>query len=446
MDSVQQPKILVIDDEADIRHLLTMSIIQMGFDVKSAKDKSEALSILSHDTFDFCLTDLKLPDGSGLDIVSHCHEHYPDMPIAVITAFGNTNTAVEAMKLGAFDFLAKPIELTHLRQLLRQALTFSKEHRKGASQLPSLNFLAGNDEKLKLLRTTMEKLPGSNAPIVIEGAVGTEKNRLAKLIHSQSSRSEFKEIIIDINDLLEDVSLSKANQNKVLFSKKNVQDIVKPSHQTSLIINNLHLLPSHEQKILLQILEEKNYWFEGDKAETILDIRFIICSSQPIIEYLKTQTIHEELFYRINVISICIPSITERSDDLLALFNQCLLWYSDEKSFSSAAKEKLLKHDFHFNYRELENIIEKAVALSTSKVIEESDIILSAESIPAQSFCKELPNIRGELALDEYIERIEIQEIEKALEKTRWNRTEAAKLLGISFRTMRYKMKKLGIE
>ena len=193
-------------------------------------------------------------------------------------------------------------------------------------------------------------------------------------------------------------------------------------------------------------IEEKNYWFEGDESETILDIRFIICSNQPIIEYLKTQTIHEELFYRINVISISIPSITERSDDLLTLFNQCLLWYSDEKSFSPAAKEKLLKHDFHFNYRELENIIEKAVAMSTSDIIEKSDIILSAESIPTQSFCNELPNSRGELALDEYIERIEIQEIEKALEKTRWNRTEAAKLLGISFRTMRYKMKKLSIE
>ena len=446
MDSKLDPKILIIDDEADIRHLLTMSIIQMGFDVASAKNKAEAISLLSTQKFDFCLTDLKLPDGNGLDIVRHCHEQLPEMPIAVITAFGNTNTAVEAMKLGAFDFLAKPIEITHLRQLLKQALTFTKNKPFKSMSIPKLSFLSGNCEELDKLNTTLEKLPGSNAPVIIEGDLGTEKKRLAKLIHAQSSRSEFKEIIIDVQDLINQAEIAETINSPILFSEENIQKVIKHSHQSSLIICNLHLLPSNEQTKLLQIIEEKNYWFDGDDSETILDIRFIICSHKPFAEYLQEQSINEELFYRINVINLFIPSIVDRKDDLLLMFNQCLHSYANDKEFSKAAQEKLLNHTFHYNYREMENIIEKAVTLSNTSIIEVDDLDINKENMISKIASANQQSKRGDLSLDKYIELIEVQEITKALESTRWNRTEAAKLLGISFRTMRYKMKKLSIE
>ncbi len=441
--SQNKPKVLIIDDEADIRHLLTMTLIQMGLDVSSSKDLTDAKKQLAEEEFHFCLTDLKLPDGNGLDFVKYVRKQYPHMPIAVITAFGSTDNAIEAMKLGAFDFLAKPIDLSHLRQLLKHAFKYV-DGNQTEPQAP-FTFLAGSSEPINKLREKMVKIRGSQAPIVIEGEKGTEKERLAQILHEQSSRSDQEEIFLDCS------SQSPEELEKMLFHRNEQQDcLLYQANNSTLILSNIHELSIITQKKLLHAIEQKKFPVESEHSDEPLDIRFIICTEKPLIDYVHTHQLREDLFFRLNVIQLKIPAITQRLSDLDTLIDSYLDELSETKKISSKARELLRNYEFPFNYRELENILEKACALSESDSIEESDLILAQNedvqsTKPRQESVKSGFN-RGDLPLDQFIEKIEKAEIEKALNETRWNRTEAAKLLGISFRTIRYKMKKLGIE
>ncbi|NVK21638.1 MAG: sigma-54-dependent Fis family transcriptional regulator [Kangiellaceae bacterium] len=443
MSETDKPKILVIDDEADIRHLLTMTLLQMGMDVASAKDVAEAKLILNQEAFSFCLTDLKLPDGNGLDIVKYVKQHYPTMPIAVVTAFGSTDNAVEAMKLGAFDFLAKPIDLSHLRQLLKHAFKFNPKEE--VEQHQTLHYLVGDSDTIQNLRKQIKKIRGSQAPVVIEGAKGTEKERLAHIIHSQSSRSESSETYFDCSTLEPDITESK------LFSHIEGQNnILTSSNHGTLIISNIHLLNSNSQKKLLQILEEKKLYLESSAEDIAIDVRIIVCTDLPLQTFVQSGQLREDLFFRLNVIDLKIPSISQRPQDLNLLIDSYLAEFGENKTLTNKAKLKLGLYSFPFNYRELENTLEKASALADDENIDEHDILIaeSEQLIVNENTTKNTTPLsdRGEQPLDEYIEQIERIEIEKALDKTRWNRTEAAKLLGVSFRTIRYKMKKLGIE
>ena len=437
-----KPNILIIDDEPDIRHLLTMTLIQMGLDVASAKDVAEAKLLLNQEKFHFCLTDLKLPDGNGLEIVQYAKKHLPEMPIAVITAFGNTETAIEAMKLGAFDFLSKPIDLSHLRQLLKHAFKFANLIT--TEESIALNFLAGNSEIIRNIRAQIKQLKGTNAPVIIQGAKGTEKERVAKLIHSQSSRADYKAVSFDC-------ALAESHINDALLfgNIKGQRNRLLSAHNSTLIISNVHMLSHTSQKKLVQVLEEKTLNFDDASENTAIDVRTIICTELPLEHYVTNLSLREDLYYRINILTIALPSVKDRHQDIELLIESYLREFSEEKTLSNKAKEKLLHYDYPFNYRELENILEKASVLSISNLITDTDIILPSRKEPSESKNERISynnSERGNQPLDRYIEAIEKAEIEMALEKTRWNRTEAAKLLGISFRTIRYKMNKLGID
>lgn len=441
--SQNKPKVLVIDDEADIRHLLTMTLIQMGLDVSSSKDLTDAKQQLTEEQFHFCLTDLKLPDGNGLDFVKYVRKQYPHMPIAVITAFGSTDNAIEAMKLGAFDFLAKPIDLAHLRQLLKHAFKYV-DGTQTEPQAP-FTFLAGGSEAITKLREKMVKIRGSQAPIVIEGERGTEKERLAQILHEQSSRSDQTEIFLDCS------SKNQESLEQLLFHKNEQQDcLLFQANNSTLILSNIHMLSIITQKKLLHAIEQKKFPIESEHTDVPLDIRLIICTEKPLIDYVHTHQLRDDLYFRLNVIQMKVPSIMQRLTDLDTLIDSYLEELSETKQISPEARSHLKTYEFPFNYRELENILEKACALSESDLIAESDLLiaqgeeLEPEKVQHTSNTDGLS--RGNLPLDQFIEKIEKAEIEKALNETRWNRTEAAKLLGITFRTIRYKMKKLGIE
>ena len=420
-----------------------MTLIQMGLDVSSSKDLTDAKKQLTEEQFHFCLTDLKLPDGNGLDFVKYVRKQYPHMPIAVITAFGSTDNAIEAMKLGAFDFLAKPIDLAHLRQLLKHAFKYV-DGTQTEPQAP-FTFLAGQSEPITKLREKMVKIRGSQAPIVIEGERGTEKERLAQILHEQSSRSDHAEVFLDCS------SQNQETLEQLMFHKNDQQDcLLYQANNSTLILSNIHMLSIITQKKLLHAIEQKKFPIESDHSDEPLDIRLMICTEKPLIEYVHTHQLRDDLYFRVNVIQIKVPSITQRPSDMDLLIDSYLEELSEGKDISDKARDLLKNYEFPFNYRELENILEKACALSDSDTIEESDLLLAqSEELEPKKVRKENTNSglqRGDLPLDQFIEKIEKAEIEKALNETRWNRTEAAKLLGISFRTIRYKMKKLGIE
>ena len=441
--SESKPRVLIIDDEADIRHLLTMTLIQMGLDVSSSKDLTDAKKQLTEEKFHFCLTDLKLPDGNGLDFVKYVRKQYPDMPVAVITAFGSTDNAIEAMKLGAFDFLAKPIDLAHLRQLLKHAFKYVNRDTKDSP--PPYTFLAGKSSEINLLRQQMIKIRSSQAPVILEGEKGTEKEILAQIIHEQSSRSDKDAVFLDCS------SQTAEDLEYWLFHKNEQTDcLIYQANNSTLILSNTHKLSIITQKKLLHAIENKKFPVESERTDEPLDIRIMVCTEKPLIEYVNSHKLREDLYFRLNVISVHIPSLKERIEDMDTLIDCYLDEIDSEKQLSSSARKALHQYDFPFNYRELENILEKACALSESPVIEESDLLLAQnDSLKTHSLNHDHSANgfnRGDLPLDQFVEKIEKAEIEKALNETRWNRTEAAKLLGISFRTIRYKMKKLGIE
>lgn len=435
-----QSKVLLIDDEADIRHLLTMTLIQMKLDVVSCKDLTEAKEVLREQAFDFCLTDLKLPDGNGLDMVSYCRANYPNMPIAVITAYSTTEKAIEAMKLGAFDFLSKPIDLNHLRQLLKHAFKFN-QNEQSYQKDTIYKVLTGNDQHVSELRQKIGKVKSSQAPVVITGQAGTEKEALAQIIHKQSSRSESPIVFLDFEAYHQD------NHEDVLFLNNEEQSsyLSKANHGT-LVLNNIQMLSNPLQKRLLQAIEEKQFLVEKLSEPSHLDIRVIVCSEHPLNNYVEHGLLREDLYFRLNVVTLEIPNLFDRQDDFDLIVNSYLEEFAPDKTITQEAMEKLRQHKFPYNYRELENVLSKAATLADGDTIESNDLIIVKPGIPTKKIAPVPNNERGDMALDEYLEGIEKKEIEKALEKTRWNRTEAAKLLKISFRTIRYKMKKLNIE
>ncbi len=438
--SEPKPKVILIDDEADIRHLLTMTLIQMKLDVVSCKDLTEAKKVLESEPFDFCLTDLKLPDGDGLDMVAYCKKHYPDMPIAVITAYSSTEKAIEAMKLGAFDFLSKPIDLNHLRQLLKHAFKFNRNKDEPKNET-IYKVLAGSDHHATELRTKLKKVKGSQAPVVITGQPGTEKEALARVIHKQSSRAESSLIFLDFE------AHPPETQEQVVFNNTKADtSLLSQSDQGTLVISNLHLLSQPLQKRFLQLIEDKSFLHDNELEATQLDIRIIVCSEVRLSELVESGLLREDLYFRLNVINFDIPALSKREEDFEAIINSYLQDFNCDKKISPEALEKLRRHSFPYNYREMENVLFKATTLANEETITPDDIILIDTNFTNKTNGTIDTNGRGSLPLEEYLEEIERKEIEKALEETRWNRTEAAKLLQISFRTIRYKMKKLGIQ
>lgn len=440
---IENPQILIIDDEPDIRHLLTMCIVQMGIRVDAAKDVAEAHKLLKSNKYHFCITDMKLPDGNGLEIIEHCQKQLPKMPIAVITAFGNTDIAVDAMKLGAFDFLAKPVDLVQLRQLIKNAFKFSEEQATEPEQYP-IEYLNGDSDIIQKFREQLEKVNTSNAPLIIQGAKGTEKEKLAQYIHQNGPRGEYQEVYLDCGTLETD------EMEQLLFDSENKEsNILYKAHQSSLIINNIQLISKHAQKKLLHVLENKSLYIENSREDIIIDTRVIICTEAPLNNYVSNLQLREDLFFRLDVLSLKIPTIEQRIDDLPLLLDLYYEKLSPGKSLPSKVKEQLLSHQYPYNYRELESLIRKAevsVGDSTNELadlnLEQAQTIAQATQQASSSYLSQ----RGDLSLDEYITAIEKKEITEALDQTRWNRTEAAKLLGISFRTIRYKIKKLEIE
>ncbi len=438
------PRALIIDDEPDIRELLELTLGRMGVDTHAAANLSEAHDALRRQPFDLCLTDMRLPDGSGIDLVRTLQEQHPDTPVAVITAYGNMESAVEALKAGAFDFVSKPVDLEVLRSLVTTALRLRTEPRQDRR---SRDQLLGDSQVMRSLRATIVKLARSQAPVYISGASGTGKELVARLIHEKGPRAEQPFVPVNCGAIPTELMESEFfGHKKGSFTGaiNDKQGLFQAAQGGTLFLDEVAELPLHMQVKLLRAIQEKAVRPVGASKEIPIDVRILSATHKELAQLVADGTFRQDLYYRINVIRLDVPDLKERREDIPMLAHHILdriagAYGMDVPQLDPAAVEALQAYPFPGNVRELENILERASALCEDNLIRSADLQLpDVDNEPDAA--DQADNLEG------YLDQKEREAIVHALEQTRYNKTAAAKLLGISFRALRYRLSKLGLD
>ena len=430
-----QPLALVIDDEPDICELLTLTLGRMDIRTKTAMDVAGAKALLGRHAFDICLTDMRLPDGDGLELVEWMQRNAADVPVAVITAHGNVETAVQALKLGAFDFISKPLDLGNLRTIVENALKVRGPGSNGGSQL------LGESESMRELRQMIAKVAQSQAPVHIAGESGTGKELVARLIHDSGPRAEGPFVPVNCGAIPSELVESEFFGHRKGAFTGAVNDkagLVQCARDGTLFLDEIADLPLSMQVKLLRVIQEKKVRPVGASKEESVDVRILSATHRNLSKMVAAGDFREDLFYRINVIELRVPALRERGDDVLLLADHILERLGAHGALEDGARTALLRYGFPGNVRELENMLERAVTLCSGRTISAGDLSMREEA-PGDA-----PALSGKLG--EQVEDVQRQAIVDALEKTRYNKTAAAKLLGLSFRQLRYRIKKLGIE
>ena len=449
---------LVIDDEPDIRELLAIILGRMDVECISAATVTQGKMLLASQNFDICLTDMNLPDGDGLEIVAHIQKEHSDLPVAVITAHGNMELAIQALKAGAFDVVNKPVDLNDLRNLVSQAIKLSDPEKNQSNGLEA-NGLVGESLSVQALNQTIHKLARSQAPIYISGESGTGKELAAKLIHQLGPRSQHPFVPVNCGAIPQDLIESELFGHKKGSFTGAVSDklgLFQAANQGTLFLDEVAELPLQMQVKLLRAIQEKRVRPVGEQEEIPVDCRILSATHKNLASLVEDGTFRQDLFYRINVIELIVPALRDRGGDVELLTNHFLGKLSkemgiDEPKLDDEARSALLAHRFPGNVRELENILERAITLCEAGVIRYEDLRLPAdiahqEAEPLASVQDRESTGAEDRHLQTYLDDIERQRILEALEKTRWNKTQAAKLLGISFRALRYRLEKLELD
>ena len=435
-------RVLVIDDEPDIRELIDLTLSRMGLAAACAGTVAEARECLTDGEFQLCLTDMRLPDGNGLEVVQYIAANYPQTPVAVITAFGSAENAVAALKAGAFDYLAKPVGLEQLRALVKSALRLPDGDSHGDDGALQLT---GDSPAMSQVREMIEKLARSQAPIYISGESGSGKELAARLIHSRSARSSGPFVPVNCGAIPENLMESEFfghRKGSFTGADSDRDGFFQTANTGTLFLDEVADLPLAMQVKLLRAIQEKRVRKVGCSTEEPVDVRIMCATHKNLRECVDKGTFRQDLYYRLNVIELRMPPLRERLEDIPPLVETiCLrLFGENAPRLSTKALKALQAYPFPGNVRELENILERATALCSGTSIEADDLHLSPEEMAGESLG------RGSETLDDYLNRLERQAILEALQKTEGNRTAAARLLGVTFRSMRYRLERLGIE
>jgi two-component system response regulator PilR (NtrC family) len=468
--------VLIVDDEADIRELLVLTLMRMGVEAEAARSCEEAYARLKERNFDLCLTDMRLPDGDGLGVLSYIAANHGNTPVAVITAFGSTDNAVAALKAGAFDYISKPIQLKQLREVITSALNLPKpggeRARRAASSERSLNGnlssrdadqaggspmagprLLGESAPIQRAREMIAKLARSQAPVYITGESGTGKEVAARLIHSGSARREAPFVAVNCGAIPENLMESEFfGYRKGAFTGADgdKDGFLHASDGGTLFLDEVGDLPLAMQVKLLRVIQEKKVRKVGDTAEVAIDFRIISATHKNLNDKVAAGEFRQDLFYRLNVIELRMPSLREIPEDIPLMVKKVLERLAlqsglPQPELGEDAIRALKGYDYPGNVRELENILERALALCDGQRIREADLYLTEDQAGAATSTSLSAGERT-LPLHEYLDQIEREQIQKALEQTRFNKTAAAKVLGITFRSLRYRLDRLGIE
>ncbi|HXF66394.1 MAG TPA: sigma-54 dependent transcriptional regulator [Burkholderiales bacterium] len=451
-------QVLVVDDEADIRELLAMTLARMGLEPHCTASTSEAFALLARNNYDLCLTDMRLPDGDGLAVVDYVTRNHPNVPVAVITAHGSTENAVAALKAGAFDYLAKPVSLNQLRALVHQALKLqAMEKPKKAARVPPNIYareLLGASPVIVQVKEMIERVARSQAPVYISGESGTGKELAAQLIHQRSARRDGPFFPVNCGAIPENLMESEFfGYKKGAFTGANQdkQGFFQAAHGGTLFLDEVAELPLAMQVKLLRVIQEKSVRQVGSNEEIPVDIRVISATHQDLHQLVAAGDFRHDLFYRLAVIELRMPPLREMREDIPLIAADILARLAAPLKvapprLTSGAMKALQSYSFPGNVRELENILERALALASGDEISAEDLQLGAHQDAHTITKQDLAGLRASVPLPEYLERIEKEAILEALQKTRYNRTAAAKLLGITFRALRYRMQRLGIK
>ena len=437
-------QVLVVDDEPDIRELLELTLVRMGLDVESVGSIAEAKERLKAERFDLCLTDMRLGDGEGLDLVRHIAGQAADVPVAVITAYGSAENAVAALKAGAFDYVSKPVGLEQLRALVRSALSLPERGEAG----PKDKRLLGESAPLVQVRALIAKLARTQAPVYISGESGTGKELAARLIHENGARRDKPFVPVNCGAIPENLMESEFfGYKKGAFTgaAEDREGFFQAANGGTLFLDEVADLPLPMQVKLLRAIQEKRVRKVGAPQEDPVDVRIICATHQNLAQLVAAGKFRQDLFYRVNVIQLPMPPLRECREDIPVIAGAILERLGGEARLTPEAMAELQQHDFPGNIRELENILERALALSGSAEITAQDLQLGA----AADGAPDTPASASEGppgALPDYLDDIERKAILEALGKTGFNRTAAAKLLGITFRQLRYRMQRLGIK
>jgi len=443
-----KPAVLVVDDEPDLCELLSITLQRMDLSPRTANGVGVAQRMLKTEQFDLCLTDMQLPDGNGLDLVEWMQQYTPNVPVAVITAHGNMETAVRALKLGAFDFVSKPLDLRGLRKLVASAIKLS-----GSSDTDTSVFgprLLGSSPAIQHMREMIGRVARSQAPVHIYGESGTGKELVAKLIHESGSRHDGPFVPVNCGAIPTELMESELFGHKRGSFTGAVSDkkgLIQSAEGGTLFLDEIADLPLHMQVKLLRVIQEKAVRPVGEQAEVAVDVRILSATHKNLSHLVAEGKFREDLFYRVNVIELRVPSLRERPDDVPELAEAVLRRLGRRMKITAPALGKdalaaLQSYAFPGNVRELENILERAITLSTGGEIRAADIQLRPTPIASTA----TGSGAAGSALGDHLEDIERDAILKALEQSRYNKTAAAKVLGMSFRALRYRIKKLGIE
>jgi len=457
-----QPLVLVVDDEPDLLELVSLTLSRMSFRTRTAPDLATARRLLKSESFDLCLTDMRLPDGDGLDLVAWIQENRATLPVAVITAHGNVESAVRALKLGAFDFVSKPLDLGVLRKLVGNAVKLGAT---ADPQATAATFrgprLLGSSPVMEQLRDMIVRVARSQAPVHISGESGTGKELVARMIHESGARREGPFVAVNCGAIPTELMESELFGHKRGSFTGAVADkkgLVQSAEGGTLFLDEVADLPLHMQVKLLRVVQEKAVRPVGEAREETVDVRILSATHKHLSDLVAQGLFREELFYRINVIELHVPALRERVADIPEIAEAILERLSRRTGgaaprLAADAIALLQGYAFPGNVRELENVLERAMTLSTGGEITAEHIRLRASGRPAgtepgmaASVAAPVTAVTSGAALGSQLETIERDAIIKALEKTRYNKTAAAKILGMSFRALRYRIKKLGIE
>ncbi len=464
----QLPLALIVDDEEDLRLLMQMTLKHLQVDCVTAENVQQAKQKLAEHSFNLCLTDLNLPDGNGIELVQYINQHHAGLPVAVISAYGNMDIAIAALKAGAFDFVSKPIQQEHLKALLKQALDSNINPISTLDLQIEDQMLLGHSPVMQQLKRTLHKLSRSQAPVYIAGESGTGKEVVARLIHQLSNRNAGPFIPVNCGAIPQELmeseffghkkgSFTGAHQDKV--------GLFQAAHQGTLFLDEIAELPLAMQVKLLRAIQEKKVRPIGSDHEIDVDIRILSATHKDLLSMVQEGKFRQDLFFRIHVIDVHIPPLRERGNDIILLAEHflkqiCEEWQLEHIQLSYAAKQHLLEGYYEGNVRELRNVMERAVTMCDGQIIELTHIqglrqhrlltekteslptAVTVDTAPEANTVKSLP----QEGLEHYLAEIEKQLLVQALDSTHWNRTLAAKKLGMSFRSLRYRLKKFELD
>ena len=485
VDVVSPPPLaLIVDDEEDLQILMQMTLKRLGVESILASNVAQAKQHLAHHHFHICLTDLNMPHGNGLDLVEHINQHYPHLPVAVISAYGNMDIAIAALKAGAFDFVSKPIEIAQLKTLLNHALESSIQPISTLDLQIEDQMLIGQSPVMQQLKQTLRKLSRSQAPVYIAGESGTGKEVVARLIHQMSNRNEGPFVPVNCGAIPQELmeseffghkkgSFTGAHQDKI--------GLFQAANGGTLFLDEIADLPLSMQVKLLRAIQEKKIRPLGSEQELQVDIRILSATHKDLSKMIQEQKFRQDLYFRIHVIDVKIPPLRDRGQDIILLAQHflqhiCQDWQLSHLILSSEARHLLLQGYYKGNVRELRNVMERAVTLCDGSIIkaehiqglaldedqnlethvstqinESLQLSYDHYSAISRSYTKEPNQHTTKLplpdeGLEEYLATIEKDLLIKALDSTHWNRTLAAKKLGMSFRSLRYRLKKYGLD